>query len=141
MGENRTDKTATLEEIMETLREKETDGAYRCSYQGFLMTCRVLARKWERDGKATCILSCTLDRKPCAGMERFFDFIRRHLRQSDAYAPYGTRQVLILLPDTDKRGAEIVVQKLKRAWEEEEGPGGAAIHFQVCPLDSLGERN
>jgi diguanylate cyclase (GGDEF)-like protein len=54
-------------------------------------------------------------------------FMKKHLRQGDAIARWGGEEFLIMLPDTDIKGARIIAEKIRKAIAEE--------HFHLAGQD------
>jgi two-component system, cell cycle response regulator len=128
-------------------------GAYNIAYLMRHLP-REMART-ERYGRSLAVLNCEIDDTVrvneqsvgSRGDELACGFVSCStacIRKSDWLVRSGEKEFMIVLPETDKRGAQCVARKLREAFARQELPAtkeplGGAIKFQLTAMDPAGE--
>ncbi|MCR4901265.1 MAG: hypothetical protein K6A23_00285 [Butyrivibrio sp.] len=109
-------------EIVSLRPDKE--GAYYCSYPGFVDCYHMMARTMERSGQSVYVMLCTL--KDYMGnsfnnkdklkirSDELNEIIKGTLRYGDVYCRYSDSQYLILLSGSPGEGTEIVRERIRK---------------------------
>ncbi len=134
-----------LSDILPPLKEEYQEGAFYCYYTDFLHFCQILARIAERSGQSIFLLLCTWSmgrggarQQPNSGltaqqMDLLKEVIGRVFRRGDIYTRYSSCQYLILLTGTDRENGAQAFDRLRRAWDRQEGAKGELSYS----MDSL----
>ncbi len=131
-----------------SLPDQKQEGAYYCSYPGFVDTYRVLSRSMERIGTSIFLMLCTLvdyEGKMIKNQEKLKkrsdilkEAIGRSLRRGDTYTKYNSSQYLLLLIGTRQEDCRLIFRRLSRNLKEEAGER-AEIRYSVTTLAELPE--
>lgn len=71
----------------------------------------------EQEGQPYTLIMVTLPREGKSLLERALELLQKTLRGGDLACRWSDRQIIILLPTTDHRGAEVVAARLKKMLE------------------------
>jgi diguanylate cyclase (GGDEF)-like protein len=128
-------------------------GAYNIAYMMQHLP-REMARA-ERYGRALAILHCKIEdtartsetRPGCVRDELVRGFIASSaacIRRSDWLVRTGEGEFMVVLPETDEKGARCAARKLSEAFERQESPAtkvplGGQIKFNVTAMDPAGD--
>jgi two-component system, cell cycle response regulator len=129
-------------------------GAYNIAYLMQHLP-RELARA-ERYGRSLAVLNCEIDGTArvngqlagSGGDELVCGFVSCStacIRKSDWLVRSGEKEFMIVLPETDKKGARCVARKLSEAFARQELPAtkeplGGAIKFKLTAMDPANDR-
>ncbi|MGA2187092.1 MAG: response regulator [Steroidobacteraceae bacterium] len=135
-----------------TLMDTAT-GAYNLEYLMQHLP-REMARA-ERYGRSLAVLDCAIDRMArvneqsigAAGDELLRGFVACSMaciRKGDWLVRTGEQQFMIVLPETDRKGAQCVMHKLSEAFARRESattkePLGGAVNITVTAMDPQGD--
>ena len=115
-------RTGTLREIVDYVREENTpDGAYCCTFPGFVDAARIAIRTLGRSERPSFLMLCTLvnpngealeNSKLEEASERLGDALCHSMRRSDFYCRYNLNQYLIFLQGTDLDSCSLVQERI-----------------------------
>ena len=116
---------------------------------------REMARA-ERHGRSLAVLNCEIDatvrvNEQLIGsigdelMRGFVSCAKTCIRKSDWLVRSGEKEIIIVLPETDKNGARCVASKLIEAFARQELPAtkellGGAIKFKLTTMEPAGDK-
>ncbi len=112
------------DQLVQTERDtQKDDGAYNCSYPGFIDAYNVLSRNMDRTGYSVYLMLCNIvDYKGIpiknAGKlkqasEALRQAIQNTLRHGDTFTKYSDSQYLVLLVGTSQEDCDIIYKRLK----------------------------
>lgn len=129
--------------------EKETrndDGAYNCSYPGFIDAYNVLSRNMDRTGYSVYLMLCNIvdykgipiknAAKLKQASEGVKQAIQNTLRHGDTFTKYSDSQYLILLVGTSQEDCDIIYKRLKDDLKNSMGKK-ASIVYTVTSIAQL----
>jgi len=129
--------------------EKENnndDGAYNCSYPGFIDAYNVLSRNMERTGYSVYLMLCNIvdyKGKPirnAAKLKSSSEIIRKAiqntLRHGDTFTKYSDSQYLMLLVGTNQEDCDVIFKRLTDEIKKENG-NKVGIIYSVTSLAEL----
>lgn len=149
MGEHVSQTAEVTEDIRKRLDEKDhVEGAYYCSFPGFVDIYHVFRRMMERNGKAAYIMLCTLKQGsspeyPVRGdtesrsreaSGKLAESIRSSLRRGDFYTRYSYTQYLILFSDIRMEHCKIVSDRIQKKFEQKTA-GEYRVDFDVTAIE------
>ena len=114
------------------LGEDDPDGAYYCTYPGFVDYCRLVERIGRRSGFDAVLMFLTLSGR---GRRNFHqnDFgeqmqilksaISDSLRKGDAYTRYGNRHFILMLVKAGKESCSAIFRRIEAAYTGRAGKG------------------
>ncbi len=130
--------------LMEQLQEGPgLGGGLVCDYGIFKALCHSMARGILRGGRA-CVALLTLSaedggdlppRSLACAVINLQDVIRESLRQGDTLARCGASQFVLLLPQADPAGCNIVCGRIQKAFRRQFPHSPARLHTAVHPLE------
>lgn len=133
----------TFDEVLKSLEEdRDTSGAYLCTFPGFIDLYRVAVRSMLRSGINCCIMLCTVCSRDgeaiqntarlAEAAERASTAIGSALRRGDFYAWFNESQFVICLSGTCLENCDIVSERIKNYYQK--APvRGAHLSFEVKP--------
>lgn len=126
-----------LSDIVDSLREEQSEEAYFCFYPVFTDFCRILSRIAERIGQPACLLLCTWSARPgriqaSSGrkhteqqqMEILGDVIADVFRKGGVFTRFSSCQYLILLSGSGREDGVRACDCLYRAWKKRPDAAG-----------------
>ena len=149
MGEHISQTAEVTEDIRKRLDEKEhIEGAYYCSFPGFVDIYHVFRRMMERNGTAVYIMLCTLkqssspeypEQRDVESQSReasgiLAEAIRGSLRRGDFYTRYSYTQYLILFSDIRMEHCKIVSDRIQKRFEQNT-VGDYYVDFDVTSIE------
>lgn len=140
--------TGMLRDLDLLLREMNEgnsfDGAYLEDYPTFRRMYQLEVRRQKRLDNSVYLMLLTLtDRSGeflqldtrLSEMQVLGSVIRNNLRVGDVYCQYSASQYLILAMDTDESEAELILDRVKRVYDEEKAcPDSELALRKCCPL-------
>ena len=130
-------------DIKEGLKEPVREGAYFCTYPGFMDSYHVVCRITERIGSSAFLMLCTLtdeknepetDPDKLNGrMEKLKGAIQSALRRGDSFTRYGQNQFLILLVGVKQENCGIIEHRINNCFSSYHLPGKTGILYAVYP--------
>ena len=150
MGEHVSQTAEVTEDIRKRLDEKvHIEGAYYCSFPGFIDIYHVFSRMMERNGATVYIMLCTLkgisvkdgyiEGKDREASELLAEAIRGSLRRGDFYTRYSYSQYLILFSDIRMENCKIVSDRIQKRFEQKTA-GEYRVDFDVTSIESMDKK-
>ena len=150
MGEHVSQTAEVTEDIRKRLDEKvHIEGAYYCSFPGFIDIYHVFSRRMERNGATVYIMLCTLkgisvkdgyiEGKDREASELLAEAIRGSLRRGDFYTRYSYSQYLILFSDIRMENCKIVSDRIQKRFEQKTA-GEYRVDFDVTSIESMDKK-
>lgn len=154
MGEHVSQIAEVTEDIRKRLDEKDhIEGAYYCSFPGFVDIYHVFRRMMERNGTAAYIMLCTLkqisssevpvrsdmESKHREASEKLAEAIRSSLRRGDFYTRYSYTQYLILFSDIRMEHCKIVSDRIQKRFEQKTA-GEYRVDFDVTSIEGTDKK-
>ena len=145
-------RAGTLREIVDFVREENApDGAYCCTFPGFVDAARISIRTLGRTERPSFLMLCTLvdtDGEPLESgkleeaSERLGEAICHSMRRSDFYTRYNLNQYLIFLQGTELDNCALVQERIVATFRSF-AVRGARLKFEeytanLKALDELG---
>lgn len=135
---------SVITDIKQGLQEsEEKNGAYFCSYPGFVDCYHIVCRMAERSGQPAFLMLCTLvdgEGMPLtedARLDRYMDklksAIRSALRRGDSFTRYGNNQFLVLLVGIRQENCEITQSRVSNCFLSYGFRGKISIRYEVYP--------
>lgn len=117
-------------DIAKGIEEQEEDnGAFFCSYLGFMESYRFIRRMIERTGQAAYLVLCTITdgkgnpmqvgEKQQELTDALICSIKKSLRKGDIYTQYSSNQIILLLMELTRENCDIVVKRIKSNFKVE----------------------
>ncbi len=133
-------------EILTCLQEPEgQQGAYQCTFLGFIDLYRVTLRSRPRKKVPPCLILCTLggrDRSLVQNDEQLFLAVERvaraimgSLRSTDFFAQYSKNQFILCLPDTQPEDCGSISESISLRYRQDPARG-IHLFFDVKPAAS-----
>ena len=134
-----------FQEIHNALKEKaDPEGAYYCSYPGFVDAYRVLNRVLDRMNQSVFLMLCTItdvrDRE-IENKERLKNIseklgqaIQGALRKGDVYTRYSANQYLVLLMGISKENCTITSGRIDTYFRKRETSRRIKISYRVVSI-------
>ncbi len=132
--------------IKDSMREKgKAVGAFYCEYELFKDIYQVEVRSAARSGATVhlCLLTISTStgstppvKTLTNGMEKLSACIRGSLRQGDVYTRYSVCQFMILLPMTTYENGEMVLDRIKRRFRQENPRSTLLLNTDLQAIDS-----
>ncbi|MCR4904005.1 MAG: bacterial transcriptional activator domain-containing protein [Butyrivibrio sp.] len=123
-----------------------SEGAYNCSYPGFIDAYNVLSRNMERTGLSVFLMLCNLvdyqgksirnEAKLKARSEDLKQVLQQTLRHGDTFTKYSDSQYLILLVGTSFEDCDTIYDRINVNLKELTG-GRVGIVYNVTSLAEL----
>ena len=134
-----------FQEIHNALKEKkDPDGAYYCSYPGFVDAYRVLSRLLDRIHQSVFLMLCTITDvrdKEIENKERLKNIseklgqaIQGALRKGDVYTRYSANQYLVLLMGISKENCTITSGRIDMFFRKREASRRIKISYRVVSI-------
>ena len=150
MGEHVSQTAEVTEDIRKRMDEKvHIEGAYYCSFPGFIDIYHVFSRMMERNGATVYIMLCTLkgisvkdgyiEGKDREASELLAEAIRGSLRRGDFYTRYSYSQYLILFSDIRMENCKIVSDRIQKRFEQKTA-GEYRVDFDVTSIESMDKK-
>ena len=150
MGEHVSQTAEVTEDIRKRMDEKvHIEGAYYCSFPGFIDIYHVFSRMMERNGATVYIMLCTLkgisvkdgyiEEKDREASELLAEAIRGSLRRGDFYTRYSYSQYLILFSDIRMENCKIVSDRIQKRFEQKTA-GEYRVDFDVTSIESMDKK-
>lgn len=150
MGEHVSQTAEVTEDIRKRLDEKvHIEGAYYCSFPGFIDIYHVFSRMMERNGATVYIMLCTLkgisvkdgyiEGKDREASELLAEAIRGSLRRGDFYTRYSYSQYLILFSDIRMENCKIVSDRIQKRFEQKTA-GEYRVDFDITSIESMDKK-
>lgn len=150
MGEHVSQTAEVTEDIRKRMDEKvHIEGAYYCSFPGFIDIYHVFIRMMERNGATVYIMLCTLkgisvkdgyiEGKDREASELLAEAIRGSLRRGDFYTRYSYSQYLILFSDIRMENCKIVSDRIQKRFEQKTA-GEYRVDFDVTSIESMDKK-
>lgn len=150
MGEHVSQTAEVTEDIRKRMDEKVyIEGAYYCSFPGFIDIYHVFSRMMERNGATVYIMLCTLkgisvkdgyiEGKDREASELLAEAIRGSLRRGDFYTRYSYSQYLILFSDIRMENCKIVSDRIQKRFEQKTA-GEYRVDFDVTSIESMDKK-
>lgn len=150
VGEHVSQTAEVTEDIRKRLDEKvHIEGAYYCSFPGFIDIYHVFSRMMERNGATVYIMLCTLkgisvkdgyiEGKDREASELLAEAIRGSLRRGDFYTRYSYSQYLILFSDIRMENCKIVSDRIQKRFEQKTA-GEYRVDFDVTSIESMDKK-
>lgn len=114
------------------LGEEDSEGAYYCTYPGFVDYCRLVERMGKRNGFDAVLMFLTLSGRGkknfhqvnfAEQMELLRSAIGDALRKGDAYTRYGNRHFILMLVRAGKESCSAIFRRIEEAYAERSGKG------------------
>lgn len=147
IGKRTQSKLSSLDEMMDTVREKEpVGGAYYCAFPGFIDSCRIISRNMARSGLSCYMMMLWLgDRSgnPIMNPDRvrkasghLFQAIQKSLRRGDSFTQYNNSQFLVFLFGTNQDNCEVIFERIKACYAQDP-VYGVQVFSQIasCAMD------
>lgn len=150
MGEHVSQTAEVTEDIRKRMDEKvHIEGAYYCSFPGFIDIYHVFSRMMERNGATVYIMLCTLkgisvkdgyiEGKDREASELLAEAIRGSLRRGDFYTRYSYSQYLILFSDIRMENCKIVSDRIQKRFEQKTA-GEYRVDFDVTSIENMDKK-
>ena len=150
MGEHVSQTAEVTEDIRKRMDEKvHIEGAYYCSFPGFIDIYHVFSRMMERNGATVYIMLCTLkgisvkdgyiEGKDREASELLAEAIRGSLRRGDFYTRYSYSQYLILFSDIRMENCKIVSDRIQKRFEQKT-TGEYRVDFDVTSIENMDKK-
>lgn len=150
MGEHVSQTAEVTEDIRKRMDEKvHIEGAYYCSFPGFIDIYHVFSRMMERNGATVYIMLCTLkgisvkdgyiEGKDREASELLAEAIRGSLLRGDFYTRYSYSQYLILFSDIRMENCKIVSDRIQKRFEQKTA-GEYRVDFDVTSIESMDKK-
>lgn len=146
----RMSETVRMEEqafpkIQEKLRETEgVQGAYYCSYPGFVDSYRTAARLAVHYGQGASLLLCTVQDgrrrhpKACEGIREVSAVLEEALRevldQGEVYTRYNKSQLLAILPYAGREKCQRRIGRIDAAFRQREKSRRIRVTYQMMTI-------
>lgn len=114
------------------LEDKAPDGAYYCTYPGFVDYCRLVERAKGRTGFDAVLMFLTLSGKGKKNLQQINfseqmlllkTVIGESLRKGDAYTRYGNRHFILMLVKAGKESCSAIFRRIEAAYTGRAGKG------------------
>lgn len=129
----------TVYEVIDQLQEDApAQGAYYCSYPGFIDVYRACSRMLDRTGQSAYLLlywltdthGQSLDdpQKATLAAPKLKDAIAHSLRRGDVFTQSGRERFLVILMGTNRENCELVNQRILNKYKEDSARGVSFRH-------------
>ncbi|MDO4308464.1 MAG: BTAD domain-containing putative transcriptional regulator, partial [Eubacteriales bacterium] len=141
-----------IEDIKQRLCEKEmADGAYYCTFPGFVDTYHVVSRMLERNNISVFVMLCTLkcgQNQVCGQREKDREIsgilrksIRKVLRKGDFYTKYNLGQYLVMLSGISQKDCSKVSRRIDEEFfryiSEHVKKDDYSVEYYVASIDDI----
>lgn len=135
---------SVISDIKHGLQEGENkNGAYFCSYPGFVDCYHIVCRMSERSGQPAFLMLCTLvdgeelplteDARLGNCMDKLKSAIRSALRRGDSFTPYGNNQFLVLLVGIKQENCAITQSRITNCFLSYGLRGKITVRYEIYP--------
>lgn len=134
MCRNQVDERDLLKLVAE--REME-ERAFFCTFGVFQSIVALEKRHLERSGKSSVLLLVSLGRKvtPTTDARRLERILEDGLRTGDPIARLNAGSYVMMLTGASEEKAQVVIERLDRAFHKAYSHSGACLSFRVFPLE------
>lgn len=135
---------SVISDIKHGLQEGENkNGAYFCSYPGFVDCYHIVCRMSERSGQPAFLMLCTLvdgeelplteDARLGNCMDKLKSAIRSALRRGDSFTRYGNNQFLVLLVGIKQENCAITQSRITNCFLSYGLRGKITVRYEIYP--------
>lgn len=129
----------SLEEITQKLKEKKMEGSYEVDYTNFEKIYRFMERNLMRKHREVqCVLFTIEDSTDKVILQRQLEYLQHailiSLRKGDVTTKYSSTQLLALLIDTNRKNADMVVNRILYRYRAETGKDRLNILYDIQQL-------
>lgn len=135
---------SVISDIKHGLQEGENkNGAYFCSYPGFVDCYHIVCRMSERSGQPAFLMLCTLvdgeelplteDARLGNCMDKLKSAIRSALRRGDSFTRYGNNQFLVLLVGIKQENCAITQSRITNCFLSYGLLGKITVRYEIYP--------
>ena len=135
---------SVISDIKHGLQEGENkNGAYFCSYPGFVDCYHIVCRMSERSGQPAFLMLCTLvdgeelplteDARLGNCMDKLKSAIRSALRRGDSFPRYGNNQILVLLVGNNQENCAITQSRITNCFLSYGLRGKITVRYEIYP--------
>lgn len=135
---------SVISDIKHGLQEGENNnGAYFCSYPGFVDCYHIVCRMSERSGQPAFLMLCTLvdsedvplteEARLGNYMDKLKSAIRSALRRGDSFTRYGNNQFLVLLVGIKQENCAITQSRITNCFLSYGLRGKISVRYEIYP--------
>lgn len=135
---------SVISDIKHGLQEGENkNGAYFCSYPGFVDCYHIVCRMSERSGQPAFLMLCSLvdgeelplteDARLGNCMDKLKSAIRSALRRGDSFTRYGNNQFLVLLVGIKQENCAITQSRITNCFLSYGLRGKITVRYEIYP--------
>lgn len=127
------------EDILKMVAEEESDGrAFFCNFRIFQKIVALERRHIDRDGGASTLVVVRLSNKviPATDAKRLERILLDGLRAGDPVARLDATSYILMLTGTTEENAQLVTERLEKAFRRAYSHSKACISFRMSPLEA-----
>lgn len=139
-----------LEVIKEKLEEEQPYGAFYCEFEIFKTLYQLKRRSCARTGESTCLCLLTIlnDSGTSIPSQKIINsisksvhcHITKHLRKGDVFTRFSINQFLIILPHTNNKTSQFVMQRIIRKFHQDYTKAPVILHYKTMPLTPVEQK-
>lgn len=148
MEEHIKNPTESLDAIKERLKEDgDHNGAFYCTYPGFVNVYRYVSRLVERSGQSVFFMMCSVyylnpgGRKSTRAGDLLLEAIGKTLRKGDSFTRYSDYQFLILLTGTQNENCEMIFERIRKSFKKLNRNPNCELEYLASPVQNVVENH
>lgn len=131
------------EDILKMMEAEESDrSAFLCNFEIFRKIVALEKRHLDRSGGVSSVVIVSLGNRvvPATDANRLEKILLKCLRKEDPVSRLDEKSYLLMLTESTPEDAELVMERISRAFRRAYPSSGACISFRIASLEAKGKK-